>query len=147
MRKGFLLLLILISILGSACTSISEINGSMPLNNDVQRLEIGKDNKMSVLKLIGEPINRETAHLNSWLYAQQRTKTFAFFKPEVIERQILNLTFDQNDFLVKIESYDINDGKAIDPSSKRVVTEGRKLSFWQQISGNIGNLSGEQFIN
>ena len=102
---------------------------------------------MSVLKLIGEPINRETAHLNSWLYAQQRTKTFAFFKPEVIERQILNLTFDQNDFLVKIESYDINDGKAIDPSSKRVVTEGRKLSFWQQISGNIGNLSGEQFIN
>ena len=147
MKKSFLLFVILGVISVNGCTSIEEISGSMPLNTEVERLEIGRDNKETVLKLIGEPVNKETAHLNSWIYAQQKTQTFAFFRPKVQDRNILDLTFDKDDILIKIDKYNIKDGLSFNLNTKKVVTEGRKLTFWQQISGNVGNLSGEQFIN
>jgi outer membrane protein assembly factor BamE (lipoprotein component of BamABCDE complex) len=146
-KRIFVVLVFFIGYSLNGCASINEISGFMPPKTDIDKLKIGVHDKKSVTNIIGEPLNKNSNHLNSWVYAQQKSETLAFFEPKVKERKILDLTFDKKNILSHIDKYEIRDGKKIEPAKKQVVTEGRRLTFWQQMFGNVGNLSGEQFIN
>ena len=130
----------------ASCSSIRQVGGFVPFENEIHQVKVGVDTKSSVIKLLGEPLNASSDG-SSWTYIQQETQTFAFLKPKVVSRTVLDLTFDKNNILREKRIYGIKDSNEIDFKREVIVTEGRKLTFWQQIFGNVGNFSGEQFIN
>ena len=67
----------------------------------------------------------------------------AFYKPKVVSRSVILLTFNSNSRLDEIERYTIENSRIIDISTKKVVSGGRKLTILQQIFGNIGNFSSQ----
>jgi outer membrane protein assembly factor BamE (lipoprotein component of BamABCDE complex) len=74
-------------------------------------------------------------------------ETNGFLAPKIDKRVVVNLVFDENAQLSKIKYYDLTDGAEVDFDSNIVLSDGRKLTFWQQMFGNIGNFSSEQFLN
>ena len=69
------------------------------------------------------------------------------FRPEVVERQILAISFDDTDTIANIERFGLEDGKAV-PLSRRV-TDSSVVDngFFRQLMRNVGNIDPSQIFD
>ena len=131
----------------NACTPIKEVSGYVPLEVQLQKLIVGKSLKRDVIEIIGEPLVRTKSQNNSLIYIQQEFETNSFFRREIKRRLVVELVFDNNSVLSEIRHLDQDSANSFVHDKTTVVAQGRKLSFWEQMFGNIGNFSSERFLN
>ena len=94
------------------------------------------------MELLGSPSTISTFQDRKWYYIGQKSTQFAFKKPTVLERSILVVTFDGTGYVDGKTVYGLEDGRVIDPVDRITPTEGRELTFLQQLLGNLGRLPG-----
>ena len=75
---------------------------------------------------------------NSFYYVGTVNSKLAFLDPKLDTQFILELNFDKNNKLKKLYLYDENESKDVSMSSLETKHSGKKLTFLQQIFGNIG---------
>ena len=139
--KTLVILLLFFTPVG--CSKIVEQNG-VPTNDEIfQQLNIGKSTKSKVKKILGEPLMIDYQSVETWIYFSQKIEKFAFFEPKLSSRKVI-LSF-KNNILIKKETFSQKDSKIIEISTKKVISGGRKLTVLQQIFGNIGNFSSQNF--
>ncbi|PQM58935.1 MAG: hypothetical protein CML40_08785 [Rhodobacteraceae bacterium] len=138
---------LLIHFMLSGCKPITKVSGYVPIEAEIEELKLGVTTKQDAVKILGEPLTYGVDSSNSLLYLQQEIKAVAFFKPYVTEREIIKLTFNEASVLSDLERSTEVGPDDFTMEKKITVSPGRKLSFWQQIFGNIGNFSSEEFIN
>ena len=80
---------------------------------------------------------------NTWYYVGQKSEQLAFLKPEVIERKVLVISFDETGLVGETKTYTLADAREIDPVGRETPTEGRDLTILQQLFGNIGRFPTE----
>ena len=140
--KYFKILILCFSTIG--CSKLVEQNG-VPVDNDIfQKLIIGSSTKNQVKKNLGEPLMIDTQKEETWIYFSQKIEKIAFFAPKLKERSVMLLKFKYNKLISK-ESFTQKDSKIIEISTNKVISGGRKLTILQQIFGNIGNFSSQNF--
>ena len=147
MRLILLAITMLIGFTLAACAPLIKVSGYVPLETELTKLKLGVSTKLEVVKYLGEPLTLKFDSSNRLLFVQQKVETVAFFRPRVIDRTVIQLTFNESDILSKIERFE---GSALEPltlETEITRSEGRKLTFWQQMFGNIGNFSTEQFLD
>ena len=145
-KKNYLktLVILLLFFTPVGCSKIVEQNG-VPTNDEIfQQLNIGKTTKSKVKKILGDPIMIDNQLVETWIYFSQKIEKFAFFEPKLSSRKVILLSF-KNNILIKKESFSQKDSKIIEISTKKVISGGRKLTVLQQIFGNIGNFSSQNF--
>tara|TARA_A100001011_G_C14226609_1_gene806860 strand:- start:599 stop:1027 length:429 start_codon:yes stop_codon:yes gene_type:complete len=138
---------VIISLIISACAPIEKVSGYVPLESELKKLQIGVSTKAYVVKILGEPLSYRVDASETIFYIQQKVETVAFLKPRIKKREIVELKFDKSNILSSIETSVDSVSKPFDLEEKIVISEGRQLTFWQQMFGNIGNFSSEQFLN
>ena len=145
----FLSAFTLIFILCVACAPISRISGYVPPEAEISQLVIGSSTKEEVIKKLGEPLSNKGSPKNFLIYVQKKVEVVAFFSPQIDDRKVLKLSFDDRAILSRVDFYNYDEvaSKTFKADQKIVVSEGRKLTFWQQMFGNIGNFSSEQFFD
>ena len=131
----------------AGCAPITQVSGYAPLKAETDSLKVGFSTREDALESLGEPLNYKEGFSNSMVFVQQKVETVAFFKPKVSDRTIVKLTFDETNILSKIEHFAGAAAKSFELEQEIVVSKGRKLTFWQQMFGNIGNFSSEQFLD
>ena len=145
-RYFFLIFFTLLSIVNASCAPISRISGYVPTEIEISQLQIGSSTKEDVVRQIGEPLNYNYSSTKFLFYVQKKVETIAFLRPRVTERKVIKLTFNKRSILSRIDFADEVDSRVFESEQNIVVSEGRKLTFWQQMFGNIGNFSSEQFL-
>jgi outer membrane protein assembly factor BamE (lipoprotein component of BamABCDE complex) len=145
-RYVFLIASTLMAFLGSSCSPVSRISGYVPSEIEISDLRIGSSTKEDAIMKLGEPLTDGSPSANFLLYVQKRVEIIAFLRPRIDDRKVVKLTFDDRSILSGIDFYDEVADKVFESDKKIVVSEGRKLTFWQQMFGNIGNFSSEQFF-
>ena len=146
MKYFFLSVVTLLCILCSSCAPISRISGYVPPESEISQLQIGSSTKEDVIRKLGEPLSNSLYPTSFLLYVQKRVEVLAFFRPQIEDRKVVKLTFDENLILKQIDFREEAPVEVFEADQKTVVSEGRELTFWQQMFGNIGNFSSEQFI-
>ena len=101
-------------------------------------LKIGIDSKKSTTQILGEPTFTGVLGDNSYYYVGTVNSKLAFLDPKLDSQFILELNFDKNDKLKKLYLYDENESINVSMSSLETRHSGKKLTFLQQIFGNIG---------
>ena len=66
----------------------------------------------------------------------------AFFEPEILERNVLVVSFTDDGRVDEKKVYTLNDSREVDPVDRVTPTEGKTLSVFQQLFGNIGRFTG-----
>ena len=61
--------------------------------------------------------------------------------PDVIERRVLVVSFSDSGFVQETRNYALEDGRVIDPVTRETPTEGKEITFLQQMFGNFGRFS------
>jgi outer membrane protein assembly factor BamE (lipoprotein component of BamABCDE complex) len=126
----------------SGCETIIDQRGFAPTPGSVEKLEIGSQSREDVVRLIGSPSAVATFNPNTWYYISQKQETYAFFKPEILEQNVLQLTFNESGRLQAMKKYDLSDGRDIEMVSRITPTAGKELTVLEQIMGNVGRFSG-----
>ena len=127
-----------------ACEQTVNVRGNMPLEEDLARLSPGVHTRDDVARVLGSPSTVSTFEDSKWYYIGQKTTEFAFFAPEVMERKIVVVSFDEGGTLAATQTLGLADGKDIDPVDRQTPTEGREITFLQQMFGNLGRFAGGQ---
>ena len=134
---NFLVLLLILFSLNS-CVSQKLVHGNLPDAQLVSILKVGIDSKKTTTQILGEPTFKGVLGDNSFYYVGSVSSKLAFLDPELDSQFVLELNFDKNDKLKKLYLYDENESINVSMSSLKTEHSGKKLTFLQQILGNIG---------
>jgi outer membrane protein assembly factor BamE (lipoprotein component of BamABCDE complex) len=114
----------------------------MPDLEELMAVTPGSDSREDVLNLLGTPSSLSTFEQNKWYYIGQKVEQFAFYRPEVIDRQVLVISFDDNGIVNQTKLLSLDDAIVVDPVERMTPTEGADLTIMEQFFGNFGRLPG-----
>ena len=125
----------------SACSPTTATRGNLPDPELVAAIEPGTTSLTEVRASLGTPSTTATFGTPVWYYMSERTETLAFFRPEVIERQIIAIVYDDAERVKDVVTYTEADGEPIELVSRVTPTAGNEFTFLQQLFGNLGRFN------
>ena len=147
MTRSFSSTLCALAILGvavSACSPVVATRGNLTDPELVNQVKPGVSRRADVAALLGTPTSIGTFDENRWYYIGQRTEQTAFFQPEVAERRVVIVAFDDSGTVREVRELDMSNGQDIEMVERTTPTAGRELGFLEQIVGNVGRFSAGQ---
>ena len=132
----FLLLLFIIS----ACSFRVEKSGYMFENNDINFIQKGVTSKNTLLKNLGSPtIISYAKDKEIWIYYSENIKYILFFKPTVMERDVLALKFDDEQRVNYIKKLNLEDADTkFFFNQNKTFVESHKGNIFKTLYENIG---------
>ena len=140
--NGWVGTMLAVTILVAGCQERIDVRGNLPNPDLLQDIEVGYITKNEVADLLGTPSSIAPFSSNIWYYISERTKTVAFFEPEILERKVIVVRFDQKGVARELKSYGIEDARRIQMVERTTPTAGRELTILKQLFGNIGRFEG-----
>src|SRR3546814_6676852 len=101
---GVGLLLTCAALALTACGNTVQVRGNTPDPEDVAGIQPGIHSRQDIIDLLGSPSTVSTFEDRKWYYIGQKTQQVAFMKPEVLDRNVLVITFDETG-LVRSEEH------------------------------------------
>ncbi len=144
---GFLALSVLILLFVAGCSSTFRNFGYVPSEVDLANVQVGRDTRETVTEKIGSPGTSGVVREDAWYYVQSRVENYAYQAPEVIERQVLAISFSSNGRVRNIERFGLEDGEVI-ALNRRVTDDNLQgVSFLRQLFGNLGRVDAGSLID
>jgi outer membrane protein assembly factor BamE (lipoprotein component of BamABCDE complex) len=143
-NRGVFGRLVLVAAFGltvSACAPQYSNHGYMPPADQLEQIAVGVDTRASVEETIGVPATSGVVNETGFYYVSSRQRTFGALAPQVIEREVLAISFDSAGVVTNIETFGMERGQVV-PLTRRVTTSGvRDNSFLRQLLGNLGRFN------
>jgi outer membrane protein assembly factor BamE (lipoprotein component of BamABCDE complex) len=129
--------------LAAGCSPVVRNHGYAPPPEELADLRVGLDTRASVQSKIGRPAGTGVFTDNGWYYVSSRVEHLTYHAPEVTDRRVVAVLFDENDVLAAVNEYGLEDGRVVDLESQTTPTHGRQLTILEQAFGNIGVITEE----
>ncbi len=124
-----------------ACAATFTDHGYTPSESELENVLVGVDNRESVRESIGRPSSTGLLKEGGWYYVSSRVRHYTYNEPEVIDRQMVAITFNKRGIVENIERFTLEDGQVV-ALSRRVTETGIKgIGFIRQMLGNLGRVS------
>lgn len=137
-------LLILLLFFLTSCISNIQKHGYMFDLVDQTYLTPGVTSKNRLLNIMGSA--SYISYLGDeevWLYFYEKTNRILFFKPKILERKILLVSFD-DDVISKMRQFDLsNENDKFKFSQKFSEVETEDEGFFKALFGNVGQVSAQ----
>jgi len=131
MRKLALFAAILVILEG--CTPVISYRGYIEDPDAEAGIAIGRDNKTTVEKKLGDPSIEAAWGNDAWYYVSSVEKTVAFFTPTIESRHILAIYFGKDGKVTDMKHYGLEDGHVVAFETRTTPTRGREMTFLQQL--------------
>jgi outer membrane protein assembly factor BamE (lipoprotein component of BamABCDE complex) len=135
--------MIAISVVATGCTPIVANRGNMLEEERIAQVKNGTSSKNDVFEALGSPSIVSTFDDNTWYYVGQRTERESFFKPEVTERKVIAVEFDDTDHVKAVDRIGLDQAVDVEPLEETTPAVGREITFMEQLIGNIGRPSSK----
>mgnify|MGYP001300234479 CR=1 FL=1 len=136
---------IVVALSVAGCTASYRNHGFVPPEEELSGILVGIDTRDSVAETVGIPTTQSVVQDGGYYYVQSRVRHFAYKRPEVIEREIVAISFDSRGVVSNVERFGLEDGQVV-PLSRRVTSEGVSLGVLRQILGNLGQFSAADVL-
>ncbi|MCH9020146.1 MAG: outer membrane protein assembly factor BamE [Proteobacteria bacterium] len=127
----------------AACTATIDHRGNLPDPFVLQEIQPGATSRDEVATMLGSPSSVAAFGEETWYYISTETERLAFYEPEVLDQQVVAIAFDSAGVVKSIRQYGPEDAREIDLVDRKTRTGGRKLTFIQQLIGNLGRFTGK----
>lgn len=135
--------LALLGVAATACAPTVATRGNMADPERIAEIQAGASRREDVATVLGTPTSVATFDPNVWYYIGQKTEKTAFFKPDVVERRVVVVKFDDAGVVRELKTYDKDAGQDIEMVDRATPTHGREMSFLEQMLGNVGRFSAK----
>ncbi|SIS87574.1 Beta-barrel assembly machine subunit BamE [Roseivivax lentus] len=147
MARGTRLVAVLTLMVGlAACTADFRNHGYVPPEEDLQAIIPGIDTRATVEETVGVPTASGVLSDGAYYWVGTTMRHYGWQKPQVVEREVVAISFTETDVVANIERYGLEDGRVV-PISRRVTDSASgDLSFIRKLFGNIGSLNPAGFF-
>jgi outer membrane protein assembly factor BamE (lipoprotein component of BamABCDE complex) len=125
----------------TACSPTIQQEGNVPDPDQVVQINPGVDDKNRVTQLLGSPSSTSAFQDRTWYYISRRTEQTAFLDPQVVEQEVLAVTFDAQNIVQDMKVYGVENGRMVQMVDRSTPTHGNDLTFVQQLLGNLGRFN------
>ncbi len=130
-----------VALLGAgACAPLRSYQGYVVDADLVNSVQVGVDNRQSVLATLGKPTLTSQFNDGDWYYIGRDSRNYAFNDPKARTQTALRIRFDAQGNVAEITRTGAEQIASIDPSGKTTPTLGRKRGFFEDLFGNIGTV-------
>jgi len=136
--------LMLFAAVLAGCESQVDVRGNLPDPEAVNLIKPGQSTRAQVETNLGTPSTIATFDKETWYYIGGRVKSVSFFRPELLERKVVVVRFNERGVVEDLRQLDADDGKDVAVVQRETPTKGRELTLLQQLIGNIGRFGGDQ---
>lgn len=134
-----LALLAALAPLAVACAPVVGNHGFQIVDVNPKDIVAGTDTKSTVLAQLGSPSAVSTFEDNIWYYISQTTERYTYNRPQVAQRSVTAITFNESDEkVVEVRNLDLEDGRVLAMNDRETPTRGRQLTILEQFLGNVG---------
>ncbi len=126
----------------AACAPRVDIRGNLPDPERVAEITPGQHSRELVEETLGSPSMVSSFGQETWFYVSNKTETLAFFAPEVQERLVLSIRFDDKGVVESVDRLGLEDGRELELVERITPTAGQELTILDQLFGNLGRFSG-----
>ena len=130
-----------LAVTTAGCMGIRDHRGYILDKELSANVQVGIDNKDSVVKTLGRPSFVGQFDQNDWYYFSRDTKTSPFRTAAVTAQDVLHVRFDAAGNVASVGQTGRETIVAINPVNDRTPTLGRKRGFFDELFGNIGVLN------
>jgi outer membrane protein assembly factor BamE (lipoprotein component of BamABCDE complex) len=149
LRTGVKLLILAAGcLLLAACAGQVIKQGQHLQDEDVSQVRegMGKD---QVVAALGSPSTQSTADGEAYYYISTTAyQRMAFLTPEITDRRVIAVYFDNKERVKKVANYGLKDGKVFDFIKRETPTYARDQGLVKELFRNIGratpNVAGEK---
>lgn len=131
----------------AGCSVPADPRGNLPTPEQLGQIKPGVTDKATVTRIIGSPSSVAAFDNDTWYYISQKTKAVAFFKPEVIDQEVVAIDFDKDGMVRDIRHRGMADRVEVTPDPNATPAPGREFTFWEQLVGNFGRFSNSSGSN
>ncbi len=130
-------------VTASACAPNVATRGNLPDPDKLAEIIPGEASRDDVAILLGSPSSVATFGEETWYYIAARVETVTFNEPEVVDQQVVAISFGENGLVASIDRYGMDDARAVELVDRVTPTTGSELTILQQLMGNIGRFAGK----
>ncbi|HEY0523267.1 MAG TPA: outer membrane protein assembly factor BamE [Stellaceae bacterium] len=129
------------ALLLAGCSTTVDQRGNLPDEAKLELIRPGVTSKDTVSQLLGTPSSVSTFDSKTWYYISDRTEQFAFFKPKLLDQQVVAVSFDENGVVQDVTHRGMEDRREVSMSTRVTPTPGRELGLMEQLVGNLGRFN------
>jgi outer membrane protein assembly factor BamE (lipoprotein component of BamABCDE complex) len=134
----------LIGLAVMACEETVDVRGNFPHPEVLSSIKPGVHKRSDIEGLLGTPSAVSTFKKEVWYYIGGRVKTVSFFRPEVLERKVVTVSFTDKGVVQKVDTTDAPTDADFELVERETPTKGRELTFIQQLIGNVGRINQQR---
>ena len=121
-----------------ACVPVIDNRGYVFDESVLPQLVVGTTSEADVISIMGSPSTVSTLNGGAYYYISSRFITEAYRAPRETERRVLAIFLDEDKRIRDLGFYTLEDGNIVTIVARTTETQGRELTFLQQIFGNLG---------
>ncbi|OGN44695.1 MAG: cell envelope protein SmpA [Caulobacterales bacterium RIFCSPHIGHO2_01_FULL_70_19] len=137
-RSKLLIAALSAAALTAACAPVIGQNGFQAVDAKPADIVAGTDTRETVLTKLGTPSTTSTFESDSiWYYMSQVTEKYTYNRPQVTQRTITEITFNDAGQVAAVRTLGLEDGQRIAMNDRETPTRGRQLTILEQLLGNV----------
>lgn len=123
----------------TACGPTYRNHGYVPPQEDLDQIVVGIDTRATVEETLGASGSGPVIDDNAMYFVRSRMRTVAMLQPEVVEREVVAVSFDDNGIVKNVEQFGLERGQIVALNRRVTDSSVANKSFLRQLLGNIGN--------
>ena len=124
----------------AACSATFRNHGYMPPAEELSGIIVGVDTRASVEDIAGSPGASGAVDGGAYYYVRSRVRSFAFLERQVVEREVLAISFDEAGVIRNIETFGLQDGRVVRLQTRVTESGVSDKTFLRQLIGNLGRI-------
>lgn len=128
----------------AACAPDVAIRGNLPRPEKLAEIKPGSTTRNQVRELLGPPSNVGTFNSKVWYYISQKTEDVPMEVPQVLDRTVVVVRFDDKGVVQNLETLDKSAGRDVTPVAETTPTAGHEPNLLRDLFGNIGRVGAGQ---
>lgn len=124
----------------AACSATYTNHGYVPPPELLSEIGIGASRDL-VAEVAGSPGTGGVMRDEAWFYTQYRVRNYTYNAPQVIERDIVAISFSGAGRVTNIERFGLEDGQIVQLSRRVTESSVRDIGFLRSILANFGRIS------
>ena len=105
------------------------------------QIEPGRTTREEIQQLLGSPSALTTFDGSVWYYVSQRTERMSFYQEEVVNQDVVSITFDDLGTVARIDRHGLEQAHEVRLVERETPTAGSELTALEQFIGNIGRFN------
>ncbi|MFK7744166.1 MAG: outer membrane protein assembly factor BamE [Roseobacter sp.] len=125
----------------TACSPTFRNYGYVPPQEDLEQVVVGIDTRASVEDTLGTTGSSSVVQDNAMYFVRSRVRTIALLAPEVVEREVVAVSFDASGVVQNVETFGLERGQVVQLTRRVTDSSVADKTFLRQLLGNIGQFT------